>query len=185
MTETTLPRAYGQGNTVCSMWKEGPIADFFSVTAVGPNSSAAWPLAKLVLYYPISLSQGMTVNRMAWINGTVVDAAGHVQVGVYDESFALVGSSASTTPSGTSAYQVVTPTAFGLKGGNRYYLAITSDSTTQTFAMLSLATIAGVSAGLGIMSETTGSFGLPGTATPTVPTSEYQTWVFASSETAL
>lgn len=146
------------------------------------GTSTSWPLAKLVLYFPIGLTRALTVARMGWFNGAIVDAAGHVQVGVYNASFSLIGSSASTTPSGTNGTQQVNVTNFVMPVGVQLYMAITCDSTTQSFG--SVASVGtGQLGGMGVMEETTGAFGLPSTATPIVCAHEYPTPISASDST--
>lgn len=134
-------------------------------------NSTAIGTAKLVLYFPFALINGMVVAAFTWVNGSTV--AGHIQMGVYDEGFNLLGNNGTTTSqTGTTAFQKVAPSAtLSLKGNSRYYLAITSDDLTSTFSG-SASTNAGSAGGFGIMSETTGSFGLINPGTPAVSTSE-------------
>ena len=98
-----------------------------------------------------------------------------VKESVYNEAFTLLGNNGTTTSqAGTSAAQIVAPTSgFTLPAPARYYLAITSDDATSTFAAPATAPITGIMGGFGAMTETTGSFGLAGTGTPAVATSEF------------
>lgn len=177
--EVVLPRYYDNNNTLCSLAAEGNIGHLGNHT-----TSTSWPLAKLVVYHPVSISRSVLVNKMAWVNALTVDASGHVQAGVYDEAFNLLGSTASTVPTPVTAAQSVSVTPFWLQGGRRYYFAITCDSLVETMYTIS-GLVAGTTAGLGFMTETTSSFGLGNPGVPTLPTTEFPTWVYASSETAI
>lgn len=178
MSEGTLPQTYGNPNTISTASMES-----VGVGAVvaGSFASTAWGTANLIMYYPFSLSRSLSVVRMGWSNGTTV--AGNVVVGVYNDAWALLGSCTSTAQATVSVGQFVTVTAFNVPVGRRHYLALTASDATATFGMFTTPPT-GLCAGVGIMSEL-GTGGLPGTATPTVPTAEWITQVFISSETTL
>lgn len=178
MTESLLPRIQGNPNTISTA---SPESLGVGLAEGGVFGSAAWTTANLVMYYPLSLSRSLSIVRMGWLNGTT--SAGNIVVGVYNDSWTLLGSSASTAQGTVSVGQFVTVTAFAVPAGRRHYLALTSDNTTSTFGMYT-APPTGACAGFGVMSETY-SGGLPSTATPTVPTQEWVTQVFMSSETTL
>lgn len=145
---TTLSSAYLQNN--------GP--------AVNPGSMA-WPVAKKVIYCPVWLAAPTTAVKLLWINGTV--ASGNVDCGIYDSAAGLpvnrLVNSGSTAQSGTSVVQSVDSTDTFLAPG-LYFLALTMDNITGTiFRCTSSAAFLKVP---GWCEETTGSFGLPATATP-------------------
>ena len=171
MPVTLIPRPYAKNLVTISTADESMIP-FLSAFSV-PTTSTAIGTAKLIMYYPFVLYSPFTVAEFVWLNGTT--AAGHIQMGVYNEAFTLLGNNGTTTSqTGTSAAQIVAPTSgFTLPAPARYYLAITSDDATSTFAAPATAPITGIMGGFGAMTETTGSFGLAGTATPAVATSEF------------
>lgn len=138
-------------------------------------NSQAWLLANLVLYIPFQIADSFLVSKIGWTNGT--SPANNIDVGVYDESGAKLGSTGST-PAGTSAViQVVDVTDFTIPGPGRYYFGVTCDNIAYTLrASVGIAT---EWASMGVMEETTGSFGLPGAVgvanawTPIVTTRAY------------
>lgn len=178
MSEGTLPRVYGNTNTISTASLE---SIGVSGAQGGALASTAWGTQYLIMYYPFSLSRSLNVVRMGWHNGTT--SAGNIVAGIYNDSWTLLGSTASTGQGTVSVGQFVTVTSFNVPAGKRHYLAITADNVATTFGMFT-ALSTGICAGYGIMSQT-GAGGLPGTATPTVPTQEWITQVFASSETTL
>lgn len=159
MTEVILPGAY-QGPNVISTASplHSTVGTYLNASRVGMSLSTAWSLAKLVAYYPISIASAFTVKLIYWQNGTT--PSGNIEVGVYDEAGNLKGTSGSTAAGTSATIQTVTPTAFYLPGPARYYLAVTCDGTGYTLVMAGTAPPAGITGSLGVMTETTGTFGL-------------------------
>lgn len=169
MTETIVRTPYVKNPIVISTALDEMAGAIPSLTSL--VTSTAIGTAKLVLYYPFVLYNPVTVVEFLWFNGAT--SAGHIQMGVYDEAFALLGANVTTTLQGTvSTAQTVAPTAnFNLKAPARYYLALTSDDATSTFSA-NTALAAGTCGGLGIMSETTSAFGLTNPGVPAVSATE-------------
>lgn len=180
--ETITPRRFAR-NLVTVTSADESMLPWISIQYV-LGTSIAIGTAKLVLYYPIAIYAPFTVAEFIWCNGGT--AAGHIQMGVYNESFGLIGNNGTTTSqTGTSAAQIVAPTTgFTIPGPGRYYIAITSDDATSTFATGATTPATGICGGFGIMQETTGSFGLPATATPAVTTFESIFYCGISGSTA-
>lgn len=172
MTEGTLPSTQFPGGTVLSTNTDHAATANMTASSALTTSSAIGT-AKLIVYYPIVLTTPMSVALLFWVNGTTV--AGNVQLGVFSDSMALLGNNGTTTAqSGTSAVQSVAPSsALFLPAPARYYLALTSDDATSTFfSSSSVAFATGTMGGLGVMTETTGTFGLANAGSQAVSTFE-------------
>lgn len=137
-----------------------PIGVHSSFSGINLATSTAWPTAKLVAYIPIVIEAPFTVRTIGWQNGT--SPVGNIEVGVYDETGARKVTSGSTAAGTSAAIQLTTPTAVTLYGPARYYFAVTCENSggSYTLAMQSATLSAGLSGSLGLMTETTGSFGL-------------------------
>ena len=93
--------------------------------------SAVWT-ANLATYIPLFTMQPILVSQFFWFNGTAVN--GNSDVGIYSQDGATkVSSTGSTANSGTSQIQVVNVSDVLLAANQRYWLALASDSGTQTF----------------------------------------------------
>lgn len=163
MTETLLP---SPSPAEADVWLIDVADRYCSIGAftvpggIQLNTSTAWPTAKLVAYIPFTIRKQFTVRTIGWQNGTT--PVGNVEVGIYNESGTRMGTSGSTAAGTSAAIQVTTPTAFTLPGFARYYFAVTCDNVggSYTLSMSGSTIAAGTSGGLGIMTETTGTFGL-------------------------
>lgn len=163
MTEAVNPSvlagAYGNSNIISTgSALNASVGSFTAALRQGMTLSTAWPAAKVVVYYPISIAAPFLVKLIYWQNGTT--PTGNIEVGVYDEAGNRKGTSGSTAAGTSAAVQSVTPTAFLLPGPARYYLAVTCDGTGYTICESSTVPSAGICAALGVMTETTASFGL-------------------------
>lgn len=92
-------------------------------------SSGAWPSANRAILTPFVLPDDATVVKLWVMNGAT--ASGNIDVGVYDETFALKVSAGSTAQSGTNTMQVFDVTDTVLRRG-RYYIAVAKNDTTGT-----------------------------------------------------
>lgn len=100
-----------------------------TTVATASNGSAAWPLASMIIYMPMTLPWPFPVRRVFWANGS--SAAGNMAMGIYTAGGAKIYATASTAQSGASVKQYVSPaTPFVLQPGN-YYLALINDGTTN------------------------------------------------------
>lgn len=159
LSPLVLPGAYRDQNVVgTASGLNSTVGAYVNACRIGFITSTAWSAANLVAYYPLVIAAPFTVKLIYWQNGTT--PSGNIEVGVYDEAGNRKGTSGSTAAGTTVAVQTVTPTAFLLNGPARYYLAVTCSANTYTLAGPSTAPTAGVSGALGVMTETTGSFGL-------------------------
>lgn len=153
------PGAYGNPHIIsAASVLNATVASFTSALRGGLTTSTAWPAAKVVVYYPISIAMPFLVKLIYWQNGTT--PSGNIEVGVYDEAGNRKGTSGSTAAGTTVQVQTVTPTPFLLNGPARYYIAVTCDGTGYTICESTTVPSAGICAALGVMTETTGSFGL-------------------------
>lgn len=135
------------------------------------NSAAAFPTANKVFYIPVIVPIPFLVQRMTTINGTV---SGNVAMGVYTDNRGLpdqkVVDTGSTAQANANTEQRIDVTHRLLHPGI-WWLALTASNTTgqynraNTSALLLRMT--------GCMQETTGGFGLPATASPSVLVDAY------------
>lgn len=120
-----------------------------------PNT---WPAANRALFVPILVPRSLTLVK-AFVQN--VTPSGNFDVGFYDAAGNRLVSSGSTAGSGASAVQVVDTTDTPVNPG-RYYLAMSTDNATATFAGFGpVATILGG----GGMLQMAAAFPLPATAT--------------------
>lgn len=129
--------------------------------------SAAWT-ANLLIFIPLMIAEPLTVSQFWWMNGATVN--GNTDVGIYSEDGQTkFGSSGSTVNSGTSQIQVVNVGDFVLPANSRLWLALGSDSATQTYSRIN--PIVGALDLIGVKQQAAGwSSGLPGTITIATPT---------------
>lgn len=132
------------------------------------QTTGAWPAAKRVIYQPFRVPEVLTVRQL-WIdNGGTV--SGNVDVGIYTRDGVKLVASGSTAQAGINAPQLfdIADTQLGV---GVFYLALTLDNATGVLTESALPTA--VLQMLGIKTETTGSFGLPATATFGDPADAY------------
>ncbi len=130
--------------------------------------------ANLAVYVPLLLARPVIVSQFFWRNGTVV--GGNTDVGIYNaDGSTKLTSTGSTANSGTSAIQVVDISNVTLPANARLWLALSSDSGTQTYfrntASVSAQDFAGVK-----QQASAWSSGLPTTATFAAPTVAHLPW---------
>lgn len=138
------------------------------ILSIGPgDASSAWS-ANLLEFVPLILVEPLVVSQFFWQNGGTVN--GNTDVGIYSfDGQTKYGSAGSTANSGTGQIQVVNVTDFQLPPNVRLWMAIGSDSGTQTYTRSALA-ISGMDF-IGIAQQAAGwSSGLPTTITPATPT---------------
>lgn len=130
----------------------------------GSNAAVRTWVAKLVAYCPMALPFPYQVNRVWWVNGST-NTTTNVDFGIYSAvDGTRIYNTGSTVMGTVSTVQYVTPaTPFVLSAG-AYYFAWTCDGTTSR--AYGLAGSANISRMMGLLEETTGSFGLPATMTP-------------------
>ena len=126
----------------------------------GSFASGTFPTAKKVLYVPIRVPVPVLVDQLFVMNGSAV--SGNVDVGIYTLAGTKIASSGSTTQAGATQKQLFNVTNFML-GRGVYYMGVSLDNTTGTLTRIS-AISAAVLRAMGLLTETTGSFGLPATA---------------------
>lgn len=159
-----------------------PIISSYGFLSVGPENlnvastaaaSAVFPVAKRVVYVPVYLGQAMTLTKIWWLNGATV-GTNNVDCGIYNAAAGLptskVIASGSTLSANANVVQSVDVADTFLAPG-MYFLAITLDGTTATLYRtnpnLPFEKV------FGMCQETTGSFGLPTTATPIATSTAY------------
>lgn len=127
----------------------------------GSYGAGAWPLAKRIHYYPFRLPSTQFFDALYCLNGGT--QAGFIDLGIYTEDFIKIISSGSVANSGASTPQF-TVLSFPPLPRGRYYIALSSDTTSATFQRVSVQ--AGAIGAVGGYMETPGTFGLPAVATP-------------------
>jgi hypothetical protein len=125
--------------------------------------STAWGSANRAIFVPVRITERITIQKIAWLNGATL--SGNVDVGLYDASGNRIFNVGSTAQAGVSQRQVVTAPANDIVPG-RYYLAQAIDNTTATVFLCASLTLEFV-ASLGVF-EMAAAFPLPATATFTV-----------------
>lgn len=123
-------------------------------------ASAVFPGANKVFYMPLRVPVPVLIRQLYCLNGSVV--SGNVDVGLFTLDGTKIISSGSTAQAGTTTKQLFNVTDT-LIGRGCYYLGITLSNTTGTFQRITTA-LAPMSA-IGLLTETTGGFGLPAIAT--------------------
>ncbi len=127
--------------------------------------------ANLAVYVPLIAVERILISQLFWTNGGTVN--GNTDVGIYSfDGTTKLGSTGSTLNAGTNAQQVVNVTDFSIGPNQRYWLALSSDSGTQTYFRNAII-VAGLDL-LGIKQQTSAwSSGLPSSATFATPSVAY------------
>jgi hypothetical protein len=121
---------------VFSTYHEGSLVlDFQSATGSAFNTTTSTFAANLGVFVQVNLTQAVTAYKMAWVNGATL--SGNIDVGIYDEAWNRLVSSAPQTQAGTSTVQVVDITDTALVAGT-YFLAFAVSSATATFRSTSV-----------------------------------------------
>lgn len=134
-------------------------------------TSAAWTQNR-VIAIPLVVQRPYQVKQFFWYNGATVN--GNTDVAIYNEgAMAKVGNgTGSTANSGTSVIQVVDVADFVLAANTRYWLALSSDSATQTYQRMNPSAV--LMDWISIREQLSGwSSGLPASLTLAVPTVAY------------
>lgn len=134
------------------------------LTAIDTSLTALAWTANLLVFVPLIVDEPLTVSQFFWENGTAVD--GNTDVGIYSfDGQTKLGSTGATLNAGTSQIQVVNVTDFTLPPNVRLWLALGSESGTQTYFAANLVTV-GLDF-IGVTQQASGwSSGLPTTITP-------------------
>lgn len=116
-------------NTVSVIHAECLGRDINAVISV--FSGGAWT-ANLCIYVPLLTAGSIVVSQFWWINGGTVN--GNTDIAIYstDGATRLIGTGA-TANSGTNAVQAVNVTDAVLPSSSLLWLALGSDSGTQTY----------------------------------------------------
>jgi hypothetical protein len=125
------------------------------------GAAGAWPSANLAIYVPIIVLSRILVRKLWFAAGTT--ATGNVDMALYDLTGTAVVSATNAAKSASQVEQVfdVTDTTVG---PGCYYIALASDSATDTF--MRLAPAAPNAAAYGVLTESS-AYPLPSTATMT------------------
>ena len=161
-----LPPLYPGTNNICvnSFGPECLGRDYSSIDS--GMASTAWT-ADLLVFVPLVLVQSVTITQFFWRNGATVN--GNTDVGVYDETGTVkLASTGATANSGTSVIQTVNITDAQLGANTRYWLALGSDSATQTYLIAN--PVVSALDYIGVLQQAAGySAGLPTSTTFAVP----------------
>ena len=138
--------------------------DLNAVSSV--TSSAAWT-ANLCMYIPLLTTSPILVSRFYWVNGATVN--GNTDVGIYSfDGATKIISTGATANAGTNAVQTVDVTDTTLAANASYWLALGSDSGTQTYFLDTPTTL--MLEFIGARQQASGySSGLPSTISLDVP----------------
>lgn len=136
--------------------------------AIDSNPASGTFTANLVVYVPLVTVERLLVRQFFWLNGAAVD--GNTDVGIYSaDGSVLLGSAGSTLNAGISALQAVNVADFLLPANSRLWLALSSDSSVQTYLRAAPAVVYYLDY-VGVKQQAAGwSSGLPSSATLAVP----------------
>lgn len=128
----------------------------------GAPGAAAWPVANLAIYIPLTIPWYYECKRLFWVNGST--AGGNSDIGIYNEEGTRIISSGTTVNAGAGLPQYVTATI--LLNPGQYYvgyvMSITTASRVHAFTIASAAKARQA----GYLQETLGANTLPATMTP-------------------
>lgn len=131
------------------------------IVSAATLTNAAWHSANDPICIPFTLTQAVTVYRLAQQNGS--SPGDNFDIGIYDAAFNRMVSSGSTAA--TSSWQPVDVTDTPL-GPGRYYLAFVRDTTTASrVGYYSWGSSQPLCAFVGLLDTTTDAFPLPSTLT--------------------
>lgn len=125
----------------------------------GWTGSTVWPSANLAIYVPIGITQSILVKKL-WF-GSSSTSTGNVDMALYDAAGVAVVAATNAAKIASNDEQVfdVTDTPIG---PGLYWIALSSDSATDTFNMIQ--TSAADCAQMGVLTEAA-AYPLPSTAT--------------------
>jgi len=132
-------------------------------------ASAAWPAANRVIGIPFTLTEPVTVTKLAAYNGAT--ASGNTDLGIFDANFVKLVSIGDTAQAGTNALQEFNITDTLLCPG-RYYFAMKNSSATSTFFRWSTPPVNALKL-MGVWQNTGAAGSLAASYTPAVPASAY------------
>jgi hypothetical protein len=130
------------------------------------NCATVTYTANLSIFIPVYLPWAYPVNRVFWVNGSVVTTTNN-NFGIFRKNGRRIYSTGSTAQSGASLPQFVTPaTPFVLPAG-AYYFAFSCDGTTNRYS--------GVGAGIELLKmcgvlQQASNFALADPSAPTTAT---------------
>lgn len=123
------------------------LAEASAYQASGVPGSITW-VANLAIYVPLVLPFPYLVNRLWWMNGSVVTTS-NADVGIYNRDGVRLASAGSTVQAGTSTIQYVALGTPMLLSPGRYYLAwVSSGTTNRGFGLTTITANHGRAAGL-------------------------------------
>lgn len=169
LMELSLGFISGPGLGVVGVGSWESLEDILQDTS-GP-SNAVWPAANRALFVPFEVWSPMIAKKIAVLNGATV--AANVDLGIYNLSGTRLVSTGSQTRTGASVIQVYDITDTLLSPGV-YYMALASNSGTDTFLRFGLAALRLQVAGVQQMAS---AFPLPASAVFANPASAYLPWI--------
>lgn len=123
--------------------------ELFGANINGPNSQN-YIAANVGLFIPFVIPEATTFTKMFWCNGSAV--TGNIDVGLFQEDGTLIVSIGSTAQSGTTNAQAVDITDTTLARG-RYYLGMTSDTSSISQKVYASLPPAGVLQAFGLVED--------------------------------
>lgn len=158
MTLTAAPRSFWNPQNFSIdtvMARSSWLTATVSVTA-----NQAWGTANRAIYIPIRVPRLCTVVKLAFGNGST--ATGNYDIGLYNAAGTRLVSKGSTAKGVTQEMTVVDVADTTISAGT-YYLALNSDSTTDTF--MAIPFTAPTATARGALQQAVGAVTLPSTAT--------------------
>lgn len=160
----TPPSLARPGEITITPWSYQSLAtSMFTMTATAPVANA-WPTANTVIFVPFTIPEAMTVTKMFC---GIANAAGNIDLGIYNENQTLVISIGTTIASGSNTLQVLDITDTTLARG-RYYMAMVADTVVTLTIISSVLLAAGICQSMGLLQQASVTLPLSTNANPAV-----------------
>jgi hypothetical protein len=124
-------------------------------------ASVAWGTANRAVYVPLVVPSRVVVRGLWFGSGTT--GTGNVDMGLYDPTGGAVVSATNAAKIASAAEQVLDVTDTTV-GPGLYYIALSSDSATDTFVRHASCATAPIATAFGVLTEAS-AYPLPATAT--------------------
>lgn len=130
---------------------------------LGTPASATWPTASRAFLIPFSIGRPIIILNGWVMNGVTVSASYNIDIGIYDASGTLLGSTGGFAQGTASAMQVQAMTTNILLDAGQFYMALVVDNASAT-VYRSTSILVGTLQGCGMCQAST-AYPLPATIT--------------------
>jgi hypothetical protein len=147
-------------SSIDSLWAPGSI----NAPPFASLGGAVWPSANLIIYVPVAVRTWVIAKKLWFASDTV--GTGNIDIGIYSRAGSRLVNSGTIAHGTANDEKTVDITDTTLKP-DLYYIALQGSNGTDTYTRS--APGLPVPAASGVRSEAAGGFGLPASATWTVP----------------